>query len=584
MPSACLLFASSQTARSVQDEWLTMSVLVAFILASVGIGLAANRAMAGGAFLKGFFLGNRGLGAWALALTATVQSGGTFMGFPSLVYSHGWVVALWIASYMVVPITGFGILGKRLAHLSRRFNAITVPDLFRNRFEAPWLGLVASLAIMFFMSFMLLAQFKAGAIVMKLSLPRTGSLALAEDAAVGLDQAYLIGLFVFSLTVVIYTLLGGFLAAVWTDLFQSVMMFVGVLVLFGLCMWNVGGMSAAGEGALANTAPEFIAAPGYHAAAHRPAPGVSPAESHAFLPLALAGTMFLQWAFGGVGSPAGMVRLMAGKNTTVIRRSIYLLSVYNMFIYLPIIMICMCGRVILPDLGSRSDELIPRLALLTTNGIPLGGLISGLILAAPFGAVMATASGLLVLLSSGMVRDVYQRFLRPNAESDELRLASYGAMIALGLLGVFTMMNPPQYLQALIVFTSSGAGCTFCVPVILMVYWRRSNAQGTLAGMLAGGGTVVLLYVLGFAGFDLWLRKARWLADGPAVGPVTSFRPFYLLDCDPVLWGLLASLLAGVVVTLRTPPASPGLVSKAFDKLPDRREFGRDAPIRHDAG
>ena len=96
------------------------------------IGVLANRAMREGSFLKGFFLGNRGLGSWALALTATVQSGGTFMGYPSLVYSHGWAVVVWIASYMVVPITGFGILGKRLAQISRRCGAITMPDLFRD--------------------------------------------------------------------------------------------------------------------------------------------------------------------------------------------------------------------------------------------------------------------------------------------------------------------------------------------------------------------------------------------------------------------------------------------------------------------
>src|SRR5579872_2170070 len=84
----------------------TLAALVIFIVASMWIGMLANRAMQSGTFMQGFFLGNRGLGAWALALTATVQSGGTFMGFPSLVYTHGWIVALWIAGYMVVPITG----------------------------------------------------------------------------------------------------------------------------------------------------------------------------------------------------------------------------------------------------------------------------------------------------------------------------------------------------------------------------------------------------------------------------------------------------------------------------------------------
>src|SRR5690606_30037761 len=146
-----------------------LAALILFVLASMWIGTIANRAMQKGSFLKGFFLGNRGLGAWALALTATVQSGGTFMGFPSLVYTHGWSVALWIAGYMVVPITGFGILGKRLASLSRRTGAITVPDLLRERFGSPQLGLVASLFILFYMSFMTVAQFKAGAIVMKIA-------------------------------------------------------------------------------------------------------------------------------------------------------------------------------------------------------------------------------------------------------------------------------------------------------------------------------------------------------------------------------------------------------------------------------
>src|SRR5947199_8751358 len=120
----------------------TMVALVIFIAASVWLGTLAQRVVSKGSFVKGFFLGNRGLGAWAVALTATVQSGGTFMGFPSLVYSHGWIVALWIGSYMVVPLTGFAVLGKRFAQLSRRTGAITVPDLFRERFGDPRVGLV----------------------------------------------------------------------------------------------------------------------------------------------------------------------------------------------------------------------------------------------------------------------------------------------------------------------------------------------------------------------------------------------------------------------------------------------------------
>ena len=160
----------------------TLVALCLLIAASVWLGTVAQRVVRSGGFVKGYFLGNRGLGAWALALTATVQSGGTFMGFPSLVYSHGWTVALWISAYMVVPLTGFGVLGKRMAQLSRRTGAITVPDLFRERFGSPKVGVVALSFILLFMSFMMVAQFKAGGVIMKNAWPGSSTLPLSEDA------------------------------------------------------------------------------------------------------------------------------------------------------------------------------------------------------------------------------------------------------------------------------------------------------------------------------------------------------------------------------------------------------------------
>jgi SSS family solute:Na+ symporter/sodium/pantothenate symporter len=189
----------------------------------VYLGTMAQRVVRRSSFLQSYFLGNRGLGTWALALTATVQSGGTFMGFPSYVYSFGWIVALWIAGYMVVPLTGFGVLAKRMAHLSRTTGAITVPDLFRERFNSPAVGLVASLLILVFMSFMMVAQFKAGALIIKICWPGSAALDL-NTAGQSLDFYYYLGLALFSVTVVGYTLIGGFLAAVWTDLFQSILM------------------------------------------------------------------------------------------------------------------------------------------------------------------------------------------------------------------------------------------------------------------------------------------------------------------------------------------------------------------------
>ncbi len=528
----------------MDDAWRppgygAITALAIFILASVWLGTMAQRVVRKGSFLQGYFLGNRGLGAWALALTATVQSGGTFMGYPSLVYSYGWVVALWIASYMVVPIMGFGVMAKRLSQLSRRTGAITVPDLFRERFQSPAVGLASALLIMFFMCFMMVAQFKAGASVMKVAWPSDTVPGLSEVGG-DLDWLFYVGLGVFTVTVVGYTMVGGFLAAVWTDLFQSVMMLVGVVILVSLALWKVGGLETATQQAIANTSPEFALAPGY-----------SP-DGRAFLTPGLALSFFFVWVFGGMGSPATLVRLMACKDTPTIRRSVFLLAAYNFMIYLPLVVVCVAARAVMPNLES-SDEVIPRMAIWTTQGLPGGSLLAGLVLAAPFGAVMATVSSYLVVIASGLVRDVYLRFLRRDASRNEIRYLTYATMITVGLVAVAANLRPVAYLQAIVVFCGSSGAATFVVPALMACFWRRATAAGALAAMLTGAGTASLMLLIGSQMPD------------PLVGPATQFRSFYFLGLEPIVWGLLGSLVAGVVVSLCTQPPDATLVSRLFD-------------------
>jgi sodium/pantothenate symporter len=566
--------------------WGAITALLIVIAISVWLGTLAQKAIQGKSFLQGYFLGNRGLGAWALALTATVQSGGTFMGYPSLVYTHGWIVALWIGSYMVVPITGFGVLGKRVAQLSRRTGAVTVPDMLRARFGSPAIGLLASLFIIAFMSSMMVAQFKAGAIVMKLTLPGNATLAgrpaepKSEPAAMNavtnntaaksttpalsappaekppaieaIDKAYFVGLAVFSLTVVGYTLIGGFLASVWTDLFQSVLMLIGTVILF-LLVVPLGSSEAMQKptlDAIAQTGSAFAAGPGFSA------------DGRQFLPVGLAFSFFIVWIFGGIGSPAGVVRLMASHDTPTIRRSIVLLGFYNSLIYLPLLVICITART-LPifetgHTGAVSDELIPRLALWSTSHIPGGSLIGGLILAAPFGAVMATVSTYLVVIASGVVRDVYLRFIRPQASSNETKWVTQATMIFFGIMAVALNISPVKYLQALVIFSTSTMAATLLVPCVMAAYWRRASVPGVIAAMLTGSGTMLSLYGRGW-----WMA---WQGLDQGYGLATSFRPYFFAGLEPIVWGLLASSAAGIFVSLMTSPPDERLISWLFDR------------------
>jgi sodium/pantothenate symporter len=558
MLEAALLMAQSTASGGPPSPGVgALLALVLFIAASVWLGTLAQKVVERSAFIQGYFQGNRGLGAWTIALTATVQSGGTFMGFPSLVYTHGWIVVLWIASYMVVPLTGFGVIGKRIAQISRRTGAVTMPDLFRARYASPTAGLVCSLLIIVFMTIMMFAQFKAGAVVMKIAWPGTGSLAIEEHADGGVDTVYLIGLTVFSLTVVGYTLIGGFLAAVWTDLLQSVMMFVGVTILVVLALSATKGLERASRQAVQNVeqlaiergkkTPEQAreAASQYAAGPGRRSDGTP------FLPLTMAFSFFCFWPYAGMASPASVVRIMACKSTSVLRRSIFLLAVYNMCIYLPLIMVCICAMALMPGLA-KPDEVIPRMALVLTDGLPLGSWISGLILAAPFGAIMATVSCFLLVIASGLVRDVYQRFISPQATERELRRLTYFVMVVIGAVAVALNVFPVKHLQTFVVFSSGCAASSFLMPTLMMCYWRRATAAGTICAMLAGAAAALTLNLTG-------------LIIAIRAGHAAEFHAYELLGLEPLIWGLLSSLVVGVSVSLVTRPPDETLVSKLFD-------------------
>jgi sodium/pantothenate symporter len=518
-------------------------VVLALVMgASMWIGVAANRASEKGGFLKGYFLGNRGLGSWSMALTATVMSGGTFMGFPSLVYQYGWVVALWIASYMVVPLCTFAVLGKRMGRISRQTGAITLPDLLRERFSSPALGYTASLVIIFILAFSLIAQFKAGAVIMQLVLPSVPGIPRAGDVF-GQSPAFMAGLVIFTLVVVAYTVYGGFLAAVWTDVFQSVLMAIGVLILFPLALNAAGGLENATRVGVEAAGPGYALAPG---------------AGRDFLPLGLAFSFFCMWSIAGMGQPATLVRLMAFRDTRTLRHATLLLAVYNTLIYIPIILIFVCGRAVLGHLD-KPDEAMPRMALTVANPW-----IAGLILAAPFGAVMATISGYLVQISSALTQDVFHRWINPRASERTLRSVSQAGIIGVALIAATGAVNSPKFLQAIVVFAGGAGACAFLVPALMAAYWPRATGRGALASMLFGVLTVVGLYGAGLA-----LKIADPSYD-PGIGEKSgNFYPVFLLGVAPFVWGLLASVVAGVGVSLAdAPPRSETVAPYFTDSAP----------------
>ncbi len=694
-----------------------------YTLAVFGIAALSNQLLKSKSFMSEYFLGSRGLGVWAFALTfaATSSSGGSFTGFPAKIYTHGWVLALWIGSYMVVPICTMGLIGKRLNQVARASGAITIPDVLRDRFNSARFGLLTVVLIVFFMSFNLVAQFKAGALILKVLLNdveifKSFSLSVAEWTSgvgfFGSDSQYLVCLLFFGVAVIAYTTYGGFHAVVWTDVMQGVVMVVGVLILLPLALNAVGGLdratqemskmtppmrgygivqlddSSSGtaqldkedwlkmtdgdstrvfrvaasktieagtktvygvelleittpseiERILAGETPsEFLdgatvsrfSDPGarygkatitaahdlslepyqplvysldgstqgyypvsnvslkqgvaqtisielppdqidsskkgtsdlsvssvstksvkYASGADTPGvyvsgPGPSATDSVGFLSLSVAISFFFMWAISGSGQPSNMVRLMAFKDAMTLRRAIFTVALYYTCIYVPLVFIFCCARVLVPGMEAEPDRIMPEIAVYLTSGIGAAWL-GGLLIAAPFAAVMSTVDSFLLMISSAMVRDIYQRNINPDASEGTIKKLSYLCTLIVGSAAMIVAVNPPDFLQDIIVYVGSGLAACFLAPVVFLLYWPRSNVQGSTIGMLAGFSAHFSMYVTG-----------AFVND-------SFFRPYRLMDFDPIIIGLFVSFTVTYLATLATPAPPQELVRKYF--------------------
>jgi SSS family transporter len=554
---------------NLQLSWESKQVLVAFAGYLVGVmtlGIVAHRYLKRGSFVKEYFLGNRGLGPWVLALTiaATAVSGGTFMGFPSLIYTNGWIMALWIASYMVVPITTMALMGKRINQAARISGSVTVPDVLRDRFQSPAFGLLATCLILLFLTVNLVAQFKGGGLVMKEAMRLPPAVVTLPAVNWEIDQGYLIGLIVFAGTVIAYTTYGGFWAVTWTDVLEGLVMLFGVVLMAILAVLAVPAIEVNGQTLTG------LAAATERLRQEDPALVQGPGPKN-FLPLGMAFSFFLMWSLMAAGQPSGMVRLMSFKDTPSLRRALMLVVAYYVLTYISLVIIFVCARAIFPtqylkDIGSEGqpDSIMPAMTRHLAHP-----LLAGLLLAAPYAAIMSTVAAFLLMISSSLVRDIYQRTINPNVSDRTIKIGSYVVTALVGIVVSIGALRPPGFLQYVIVFTGAGQGCSFLAPMVLSLYWRRATRQGMMASMFGGFVAVVGLYVAGWldaAGYHpyatpeppAWAQSCGWGSER-----LDAFAPLYVGGVDPLVWGLLVSFTLGILVSLLTKPDEE-LVRKYF--------------------
>jgi SSS family transporter len=520
-----------------RESFLVVLAFLGYLVGVLLLGIWSHRLMKKGNFVKNYFVGGRQLGPWVLALSVagTAISGGSFTGFPALIYTYGWVLALWIASYMVVPMTAMVLMGKRLNQVARISGAVTVPDVLRDRFSSPTLGLAATVMIFVFLVSNMIAQFKSGGLVLRtaLGLPKVDVVVPIIGTTV--DQGYLIGLAIFAFTVVAYTTYGGFWAVTWTDVLEGIVKIVGVTVLAVLAVRAVApvetpdgetltGLAAATE-RLHQQDPQLVEGPG-------------PSN---FLPLTMAFSFFMMWSLSSAGQPSNMVRLMSFKDSQSLRKAMIVVCGYYMVTYACLVVIFVCARAMYPTEflrthGGTPDSVMPEMA----RRLAPHPLIAGLLLASPYAAVMSAVAAFLLMISSSLVRDVYQRTINPEVSPKTIKILSYSVTTLVGVGVMIAALDPPPFLQTFIVFTGTGQSSSFLFPMAMCLYWRRATKQGALAGMLGGGLTVFSLYVVG------------WMGHGER--RLTTSDPYYLLGFDPLIWGLSVSFTLAFAISLWTKP------------------------------
>jgi sodium/proline symporter len=436
-------------ASTGMDNSLLVGILIYLVILIV-IGLSAARRMKK---LDDFVLGGRRIGPLAAAISerASGESSWFLLGLPGAAYAAGFT------SFWSVIGIAFGIfcswvfLALPLRKQTGKYGALTIPDYFEARFgdRTHSLRVISMLIIIFFYTLYVAAQFVGGGKLL--------------NAAFGLDPTW--GLVITALVVMLYTLLGGFLAVVWTDVVQGIMMAVVAFVLPILGIIKLGGPA----GLLDKLQPlgtDFLAMNAGQTGA-------------AFVFGVMLGS--LAWGLGYLGQPHLLTRYMAIKSPPDIKRGTLIAMIWVLIAYWGAAMIGIVGAGTFEQGLADQEQVMPLLARYL-----LPGWIAGLMLAGAIAAMMSTADSQLIVVTSSVVEDIYVKLLRAKSSPKKLVLLSRLATILVSAVALVLAFRNQDLIFDLVSYAWSGLGASFGPPLLLSLRWKKTTAAGAAAGMLTG--------------------------------------------------------------------------------------------------
>ncbi|GAA0424697.1 MAG: sodium/pantothenate symporter [Bacillota bacterium] len=437
-------------------NWESLIPLIAILCIIFGAGIWAGGYLKNSTnFAQDYFLGGRSLGGFVLAMTmtATYGSASSFIGGPGTAYNEG---LGWVLLAMSQVATGYFvlmILGKKFAIVTREYNALTMVDFLKERYQSKWVVIFSSVSIIIFLFSAMAAQWIGGARLI--------------ESLIGIN--YTTALFIFAVSVLIYVTVGGFRAVALTDAIQGSIMFVGTLILLIAVIIAGGGI------------PKIIA----DLTAENPNL-ITPYGSEGQLTPTYVSSFWILVGVGVVALPQIAVRAMSYKSSQAMHRAIIIGTVVVGFIMLNMHLIGVFARPILPGI-EVGDKVMPLIALEV-----MPNWLAGIVLAAPMAAIMSTVDSLLLLVSSTIVKDVYLNYVKPDASHQTIKRLSIGITALLGIIVFMMALNPPDLIIWLNLFAFGGLEAAFIWPIVLGLYWKKGNKYGAISSMIAGVGLYIL--------------------------------------------------------------------------------------------
>ncbi len=168
----------------------------------------------------------------------------------------------------------------------------------------------------------------------------------------------------------------------------------------------------------------------------------------------------------------------------------------------------------------------------------LGVFVIGLVAAGAMAAALSTAGGLMISISSSFAHDIYYRVFNPQASERKRLFVGRVSIVVATLLAGLIALNPPGAITQIVAWAFAIASGTFFPALVLGVWWKRANAQGTIAGLLVGL-TVTLSYIFAakYGGFTI----------------------LGIIDTGAGIFGAIAAFATNIIVSLMTPAPSKEL-------------------------